>query len=104
VPRRPIRMGLALCLLTLGLIGARMAQPLGAWEGATLAATLAATAILVSLYSVRVAVIRPVARLSGSVARTSGTLDAGPIRLSDPDAPGRPRPRAPDRAAAVRPS
>ncbi|HST85671.1 MAG TPA: hypothetical protein VLL08_28290 [Kineosporiaceae bacterium] len=94
--RRQVWAGITLFLLTLALPTSMLALsrlPNG-WE----AATLIATAILLSLCAQRARIV--VLRLSTAAGSVIGPATSGPPVLSRlaPDAPGRPMPRAPGRA------
>jgi hypothetical protein len=97
-----VRAGLCLLATSLGLwaVVAGLGEPLGPWE----AATLVATAMLISLCAARLVVVPLVAGPIDALAQAAGAVPLAPIGLCDPDAPGRPRPRAPGRATAARSS
>jgi hypothetical protein len=65
-------------------------------------ASLAAAALLLSLYAIRAVTVPRLCGRTASVTDPAARPMPVLLRLS-PDAPGRPRPRAPGRAAAAHP-
>jgi hypothetical protein len=94
--------GITLFLLSLALPTSILAlsRPPSGWE----AATLIATALVLSLCALRARIVVP--RLSVAAGSVIGPATSGPPVLSRlaPDAPGRPLPRAPGLAAPRVPS
>jgi hypothetical protein len=99
--RRQLWTGIALFLLSFA-VPALVVAPIRPGAGLE-AATLVATALLLTLCASRALLVPVLASAAPSVTGPTATTAAVPTRLT-PDAPGRPRqPRAPNRATVARP-
>jgi Family of unknown function (DUF6412) len=87
----------------LGAMVVGLVPPLGSYDASTAAtaAILVATAMLVARQATKLIVVPQIAGPLNPLA-AAGPVPAVLIWSCDPDAPGRPRPRAPGRGSAAR--